>query len=250
MRSTGNTMFIAGATSGIGLGLAERFSQAGNEVIVGGRRADALRRISDSHPEIDTVTLDITDPASIAAATTDVLRRHPDLNVLVTMAGIMQPEDLHGDSFLPTAEATVATNLLGPIRLIAALTEHLSGRPEATILTVSSGLAFVPLPLTPTYCATKAAIHSFTQTLRVQLSDTAVEVLELIPPAVQTTLMHQDESGLGLPVDAFLDEVMQLLADGGAEEILVEAVEPFRYAEANGQHAALFEELAQLDPSV
>jgi uncharacterized oxidoreductase len=246
MRSTGNTILIAGATSGIGLGLAERLSEAGNQVIVAGRRLDALRRISDESPEIETVALDVADPASVKAAAAEVVQRHPDLNILVAMAGIMLPEDLHTDGFLSTAEMTVATNLLGPIRLVAALTEHLAGRPEATIITVSSGLAFVPLPLTPTYSATKAAIHSFTQALRMQLSGTPVEVLELIPPAVQTSLMHQDETGQGVPLDVFLDEVMDLLAAGAADEILVKAVEPLRYAEVRGHYAAIFGELSHV----
>jgi short-subunit dehydrogenase involved in D-alanine esterification of teichoic acids len=246
MRSTGNTILIAGATSGIGLGLAERLSEAGNQVIVAGRHLDALRRISDESPEIETVALDVADPASVKAAAAEVVQRHPDLNILVAMAGIMLPEDLHTDGFLSTAEMTVATNLLGPIRLVAALTEHLAGRPEATIITVSSGLAFVPLPLTPTYSATKAAIHSFTQALRMQLSGTPVEVLELIRPAVQTSLMHQDETGQGVPLDVFLDEVMDLLAAGAADEILVKAVEPLRYAEVRGHYAAIFDELSHV----
>ncbi|MFE2373310.1 SDR family oxidoreductase [Streptomyces sp. NPDC059398] len=166
------------------------------------------------------------------------MRRYPDLDVLVAMAGIMLPEDLHSGDFLSTAEATVTTNLLGPIRLVAALTGHLATRPRATIMTVSSGLAFVPLPMTPTYCATKAAIHSFTQSLRVQLADTSIEVLELAPPAVRTALMGQEEAENAMPLDAYLDEVMDIIgSDEQPAEILVKAVEPLRYAEARGQHA-------------
>jgi NAD(P)-dependent dehydrogenase (short-subunit alcohol dehydrogenase family) len=105
----------------------------------------------------------------------------------------------------------VATNLLGPTRLVAALIEHLATRPQATIMTVSSGLAFVPLPITPTYNATKSAIHSFTESLRIQLADTSVEVLELVPPAVRTALVGQEEADNAMPLDAFIDEVMDLL---------------------------------------
>ncbi|WP_405779825.1 SDR family oxidoreductase [Streptomyces sp. NBC_00859] len=238
MKLTGNTVFIAGATSGIGLGLALRLHAAGNRVIVSGRREERLAQIVAENPGIESVVLDTADPVAVRDVTAQLVRRFPDLDVLVAMAGIMRPEDLHSGDFLSTAEATVTTNLLGPIRLVAALTEHLATRPHATIMTVSSGLAFVPLPMTPTYCATKAAIHSFTQSLRVQLDGTGVEVLELAPPAVRTALMGQEEAENAMPLEAFLDEVMDIIgSDEQPAEILVKAVEPLRFAEARGQHA-------------
>ncbi|NDZ78056.1 SDR family NAD(P)-dependent oxidoreductase [Streptomyces sp. SID10853] len=238
MKLTGNTVFIAGATSGIGLGLALSLHAAGNRVIVSGRREERLAQIVAENPGIESVLLDTTDPVAVRDVTAQLVRRFPDLDVLVAMAGIMLPEDLHSGDFLSTAEATVTTNLLGPIRLVAALTEHLATRPQATIMTVSSGLAFVPLPMTPTYCATKAAVHSFTQSLRVQLADTSIEVLELAPPAVRTTLMGQEEAENAMPLDAYLDEVLDIIgSDEQPAEILVKAVEPLRYAEARGQHA-------------
>ncbi|GIJ51351.1 hypothetical protein Val02_82370 [Virgisporangium aliadipatigenens] len=172
MKISGNTIFIAGATSGIGLGLALRLRQRGNTVIVGGRRADRLAGIRAKHPDIDTVIIDTADPASTAAAADEVLDRHPNLNGLVAMAGIMQPENLLDPAFLTTAESTVTTNLLGPLRLIAAYLPALLRQEHATVITVSSGLAYVPLPMTPTYSATKAAIHSFTESLRAQLNCT------------------------------------------------------------------------------
>ncbi|MFD3583189.1 SDR family oxidoreductase [Streptomyces sp. NPDC058683] len=237
MKATGNTIFVAGATSGIGLGLALRLHAAGNRVIVSGRREGRLAEIVSENPGIESVVLDVTDPVAVQDATAQLLQRFPDLNVLVAMAGIMLPEDLHSGGFLDTAEATVATNLLGPLRLVAALTEHLATRPQATIMTVSSGLAFVPLPITPTYNATKAAIHSFTESLRVQLADTRVEVLELVPPAVRTALMGQEDSETAMPLDAYLDEVMSILGSGEQpNEILVKAVEPLRFAEARGEY--------------
>jgi short-subunit dehydrogenase involved in D-alanine esterification of teichoic acids len=245
MKLTGNTVLIAGATSGIGLGLALRLHAAGNRVIVAGRREDRLAQIVADNPGVESIVLDITDPVAIRDLTVQLPQRFPDLNVLVAMAGIMAPEDLHSGGFLTTAEATVATNLLGPIRLVAALTEHLATRPQATIMTVSSGLAFVPLPITPTYNATKAAIHSFTESMRVQLSDTGIDVLELVPPAVRTALIGQQEAENAMPLDAFLDEVMDILGSNEQpNEILVKTVEPLRFAEARGQYTNVLQMLS------
>lgn len=237
MKTTNNTILITGGTSGIGLGLALRFHQAGNKVIVAGRRKELLDAITAEHDGIEALVLDVADPASIADAYDTVTREHPDLNVLINMAGIMQPEDLRDPGFLPTAESTITTNLLGPIRMLAAFIPFLTQKTEAAIINVSSGLAFVPLPITPTYNATKAAIHSFTESLRVQLADTPVQVLELIPPAVRTTLMGQQDSEQAMPLEDFLTEAMTILqTQPEAEEILVENVKFLRFAEANGSH--------------
>jgi uncharacterized oxidoreductase len=237
MNITGNTIFIPGATSGLGLGLALRFQAAGNTVIVGGRRTALLDQIVAEHPGIHAVQIDTADPASIERATQQVVAEHPELDTVILMAGIMELEDLHSSGFLETAERTITTNLLGPIRLIAALVPHLSARPSATIMTVSSGLAFVPLPATPTYSATKAAIHSFTQSLRVQLADTAIAVLELAPPKVATTLLGQQDDPDGMPVEEFLDETMSILASQpDAQEVLVSRVNFLRFAEREGRH--------------
>ena len=236
MNITGNTIFIPGATSGLGLGLTLRFQAAGNHVIVGGRRTELLDRIVAENPGIDSVQIDTADAVSIERATQRVVAEHPDLDTVILMAGIMQPEDLHSADFLDTAERTITTNLLGPIRLIAALVPHLASRPSATIMTVSSGLAFVPLPATPTYSATKAAIHSFTQSLRVQLADTSIDVLELAPPAVATSLMGQEDDPNAMPVEEFLDETMSILASQpDAQEILVSRVGFLRFAEREGR---------------
>lgn len=237
MKISGNTIFIPGGTSGIGLGLALRFHAAGNKVIVAGRREELLGRITAEHPGIEAVVIDTTDPASIAQAAETVQTRFPETNTLITMAGIMQPENFHTADFLATAEATVTTNLLGPLRLIAAFTQFLAAKPEATLMTVSSGLAFVPLPLTPTYNATKAAIHSLTSAIRVQLADTSIQVLELVPPAVRTALMGQENAGNAMPLEDFLSEVVNLLeTQPDAREILVENVKFLRFAEANGSY--------------
>ena len=237
MNITGNTIFIPGATSGIGLGLALGFRDRGNTVIVGGRRTSLLDEITAHHPDVDTVEVDVGDAASLTKARDEVVARHPGLNVLVPMAGIMLPEDLRDPAHLETAERTVATNLLGTIRTISAFVPHLVDQSNAAILTVSSGLAFVPLPVTPTYNATKAAIHSYSESLRVQLAN-SVQVIELVPPGVRTTLMGQQDSEQAMPLEEYLEETFALLeAEPTAQEILVERVKFLRDAEQEGRYA-------------
>jgi short-subunit dehydrogenase involved in D-alanine esterification of teichoic acids len=238
VNTTGNTVFIPGATSGIGLGLALRLQDKGNTVIVGGRRIELLQQLAAEHPGLGTITIDTTDPASITAARDELTTRYPALDTLITMAGIMEPENLRDPASLDVAERTVEVNLLGPIRLINAFLPSLLAQTAATVMTVSSGLAYVPLPATPTYNATKAAIHSFTESLRVQLFKSNVQVIELVPPATRTTLMNQQNSDVAMPLEDFLDEVMSLLeVDPEAEQILVERVKWQRNAEAEGRYA-------------
>ena len=251
MRISGNTIFIPGATSGIGLALALRLQAKGNTVVVGGRRTDLLDRIAVEHPGIRTVRIDTTDPESIAAAAQEVVAAAPELNVLVTMAGIMRVEDWTTPAgFLASAEETVTTNLLGPIRLVAAFVEHLRTRPDATILTVSSGLAFAPLAATPSYNATKAAIHMLSESIRLQLAGTTVRVLELEPPSVRTSLLPgQENSDFAMPLDDFVTEVVDLVeSQPDATEIQVENVKFLRYGEARGAYAQVVATLNRLDP--
>lgn len=249
MDITGNTIFIPGATSGIGLALALRLRDRGNTVVIGGRRTEQLEKLAAEHG-FGTVHIDTADAASVTSAVRDVLDRYPDLNVLIAMAGIMRVEDWRTAGFLADAEAVVTTNLLGPIRLIAALTEHLRTRPGAAIVTVSSGLAHAPLRVTPTYNATKAAIHMLSETLRLQLADTGVQVIELVPPSVRTALLPgQEESDFAMPLDEFADEVMTLLErDPKAHEILVERVKFLRYGEARGDYDQVVATLNATDP--
>jgi len=251
MNISGNTVFIPGSTSGIGLALALELQARGNTVIVGGRRAAELERIAAGHPGLDTVEIDTTDPASIAAAAKEVLARHPDLNVLIPMAGIMRVEDWRQpDSFLAAAEAVVTTNVLGPIRLIAAFIEHLRSRPAATIITVSSGLAFTPLAATPSYNASKAAIHMLTESVRLQLAGTSVQLIELEPPSVRTSLLPgQEDSEVAMPLGDFIAEATGLLASQpDAKEIQVERVKFLRYGEARGDYDQVVAALNASDP--
>lgn len=251
MNISGNTIFIPGATSGIGLAMALRLQDRGNTVIVGGRREDRLTAIAAEHPGIHTVRIDTTDADSIDEASRAVISEHPELNVLITMAGVMRAEDWSTPAgFLSTAEETVTTNILGPIRLIAAFIEHLRAQPEATIMTVSSGLAFAPLRVTPTYNASKAAIHMLSESLRLQFEGSSVSVLELEPPAVRTPLMpgHEDNES-AMPLDEFIDEVMALIeTQPDATEIQVERVKFLRYAEVRGDYDQVVATLNGTDP--
>lgn len=248
MNITGNTILITGGGTGIGKGLAEALHAKGNRVIVAGRRAEPLQAVARHNAGIATATVDMADPASIAALAASVVAEHPTLNVVIHNAGIMVPEQLAGDAYdTADAEAMIATNLLGPIRLTAALLPHLKGRPHASIVTVSSGLAFVPLAATPTYNATKAAIHSWSQSLRSQLADTAIDVVEIVPPAVATDLLPgHAENPQSMPLQAYIDEVMTLIeANPAAHEICVERVGLLRDAERKGTYDEVFAMLNQ-----
>lgn len=248
MKITGNTVLITGGGTGIGRALAEAFHAAGNTVIIAGRRAQPLQETIAANPGMSFHILDVEKAETIPAFAAEVIAAHPDLNVVINNAGIMVAEDLLAEPFdLGTAEATIAINLLGPIRLTAALLPHLRQKPAAAVLTVSSGLAFLPLAATPTYSATKAAIHSYSQSLRHQLRDTSVQVIELAPPAVATDLMpgHRENPN-SMPLDAYIRETMTLLeTQPDAAEILVERVKFLRHAEVNGTYDTVFGRLNQ-----
>ncbi len=242
MNLSGNTILITGGGSGIGRGIAEAFHALGNQVVIAGRRQGALDETTAANPGLKSLTLDIERPDAIRSFAAQVAGEFPSLNVLISCAGIMRAEKLLAQQpGLADAEAIVATNLLGPIRLTAALLPLLQSQPRAAIMNVSSGLAFLPLALTPTYCATKAAIHSYTLSLRYQLRATQIEVLELIPPYVATHLMGGASDPRAMPLDKFIAEVMAILKQQPTPpEICVENVKPLRFAAESGKFDAIF----------
>lgn len=226
------TALIVGGTSGIGLGLAHRLARLGSTVVVGGRRPEPV-------DGLESVQVDVTDPASVLRARDEVLAAHPDLDLVVTMSGVMLVEDLLDPAHIAAAESTVATNLLGTIRVLDAFTPHLVARGAGAFVTVTSGIAFLPFPAMPTYAASKAGVHAYTEALRVQLAGTGVEVTELVPPAVATA-GQETVNPAALPLDAFLDEVLDLLGRTPTpDEILVQGVRMHRWAERDGTYAEL-----------
>ncbi len=244
MKQSGNTILITGGGSGIGEALAHRLHNAGNTVIVAGRRRDALDAAIAGRANMHAMTLDIDSAEAIETFAADLIAAHPALNIVINNAGVMRYEDLSARRDLSDAEATITTNLLGPIRLTNALVDHLKAQPDAAIVNVTSGLAFVPLVIAATYSATKAAIHSYTLSLRDALAG-SVEVIELAPPAVQTDLTPgQRDRAAYQPLDDFADEVMSLFGQNPTpKEILVERVKPLRNAEAEGRFDATLDQL-------
>jgi uncharacterized oxidoreductase len=241
MKISGNTILVTGGTSGIGRALAEALHARDNQVIIAGRRQVLLDAITAANPGMHGIAVDVADAEAIAPFAQRVADRFPALNVLINNAGMMRREDLVADEVdLPTALATIDTNLTSVLRLTAALLPTLKRQPASTIMTTTSGLAFMPLHVFPTYCATKAFLHSWLQSLRAQLADSPVEVLELAPPYVQTELTgaHQANDPHAMPLADYIAEVMQLLeqCNHPAGEVLVERVKMLRYAERDGKY--------------
>ncbi len=227
MKLTGNTIFITGGGSGIGKALADALHKQGNQVIISGRRKENLARTVEANPGMASVELDLNDPKSIGRAAAEVIARYPKLNVLVNNAGIMQFDDAAARIDDDLLVSTVTTNLIGPIRLTSALVEHLKQQEQASILMVSSVLGFVPMAMTAVYSSTKAAVHSYTQSLRFKLRNSPVRVLEIIPPWVQTDLLNSTNEPRAMPLQEFIEETMQLLASD-TNEILTERARHLR----------------------
>jgi uncharacterized oxidoreductase len=248
MQMSGNTILITGGGSGIGRALAEAFHAKGNKVIIAGRRLAVLKDAAKANPGMAVAEFDIADAAAIPGFVAKLVKDHPTLNAVIHNAGIMQSESMvKAPENLATVEATVTTNILGPMRLTAALLPHLMAQKDATLMTVSSGLAFVPLAFTPTYSASKTAIHFWSDCIREQLKATSIKVIELAPPYVQTELMGKQQASdpNAMPLQDFISEVMALLeANPNATEIIVERCKPLRNAEATGNYKKTFDMLS------
>jgi uncharacterized oxidoreductase len=244
MKLTGNTILVTGGGSGIGRGLAETLHRAGNQVVIAGRRRDVLQAVADANPGIEYLHLDLADPDSINRLAAELTASYPGLNILVNNAGVMRTEDLltGGASPADIAEKTVAVNLLGPIRLTAALLPTLLRRPHAAIANVTSALAFVPRAVAPTYSATKAGLHAYTQSLRHQLRQTPVQVIEIIPPRVETNMLaEQGGDPAAMSLNEFVAETVSLLRNQpDAAEIVVDAAQLVRFAARDGHYDDVF----------
>src|SRR6202165_5114156 len=235
MNLTGNTIFITGGGSGIGRALAEELHKRGNKVIISGRRKSHLDSGAKANPGIEAVELDIAAPDSIKAVAKKLIAEHPDLNVLINNAGIMEPDQAAGAIDDRLLVATVTTNLLGPIRLTSALVDHLKSR-HGVIVYNTSVLAFVPLAVTAVYSATKAALHSYALSQRFLLRDSGVRVLEMAPPWVRTELMNSQDAEQAMPLDLFIAETLDVLGTD-ANEVLVEGAKLFRGNPGPGEHS-------------
>lgn len=220
MKLSGHTILVTGGSAGIGLAFATKFLALGNEVIVTGRRASRLARVKADHPRLHTITSDVSDAASVATLAAEVKERFPRLDVLMNNAGVMVSRNLG----VPADDLAALTweldiNVSGTIRTTSALIDLIRAN-RGTIINVSSALAFVPLASAPIYCATKAAIHSYTSSLRFQLQDAGVRVVELMPPAVKTELSADLAEGNGfklITTDALVAATLKALEAGKVE---------------------------------
>lgn len=213
MNITGNTILITGGTSGIGLAFAEEFIKEGNKVIITGRRADRLDAIKKRLPEIIIKQSDVADVAQRTELAAWVIENHPDTNILINNAGVQYITDFNKIVDLGKVHNELETNLIAPVHLASLFIPHLKEKQNATIINVTSGLAFVPIALMAIYCASKAAMHSLTMSLRYQLKDTGINVFEIAPPSVDTELGHdrrvdKTQSHGGIPVAEFMEGAM------------------------------------------
>ena len=243
MSFTNRTILITGGNSGIGLALAEALQSKGNRIIITGRKRESLHAVLDRNPDMVGYQLDVSDDVALAAFPARVLGDHPDLDTIILNAGIMEGEDYTANPVtLDVATRTISTNLSAPITLAATFLPHLQSRPKAALITVSSGLAFVPKATNPIYSATKAAIHSWTQAVRHQLRGTSIAVHEIAPPLVATELTPgQSKIEAAMPLQEFTDEVVGIMSrDDVPDEILVSRVNFQRNAEAENRYEAAF----------
>ena len=246
MKMTGSTIFITGGGSGIGRGLAEAFHKRGNQIIISGRRKKNLADTVKANPGMESIELDVQDAESISAVAKELAQKFPELNVLINNAGIMQIDDVSGPVDDAVAVSTITTNLLGPIRLTSALVGHLKQQKTSAIINMSSVLGFVPLAMSAVYSSTKAAMHSYSLSLRHKLRHSPVEVIEIAPPWVQTDLLNSNNEPRAMPLADFIRETMALL-DSDQKEIVVERARQLRHnvGRSEGDFVTQFNEMME-----
>lgn len=238
MKLSGNTIFITGATSGIGRGLAEAFHRRGNKVIISGRRRALLNEVAIANPGIDTVELDVNNPTQIADVARELIAKYPALNVVINNAGVMPFDDATGPLDDAQAVQLISTNLLGPVRVSGAFVEHLKKQAEAYIINNSSVVAYIPLAMSALYSATKAAIHSYSLSQRFALRETSVRVLEITPPWVDTDLIYKSGDPRAMQLEPFIAETMTLL-ENATTEVVVDAAKQLRESAGPNEHGVV-----------
>jgi uncharacterized oxidoreductase len=249
MQLSGNTIFITGATSGIGRGLAEALHRLGNQVIISGRRKALLDEVTAANPGMQSIELDIASPESIKSVATWLMASHPKLNVLINNAGLM-PFDNPGAVMDDAVSINIlTTNLLGPIRMTSELIEHLKAQPAATIIHNTSVVAFMPIAGNAVYSAGKAALHSYTQSQRFALRDTPVKVVEIAPPWVNTDLIYKSGDPRAMPLDAYIEDTIRQLGTD-EEEIIVDGIRELRNNPGTGEYTLIagFNQMLVDDP--
>lgn len=242
MQISNNTILITGGTSGIGLAFAEGFMAAGSKVIICGRREERLDDLRENYPRLITRACDVSKAADREALADWVLQNHSELNILMNNAGVQLVLDMTKPVDLDRIQAEIETNVVAPVHLTSLFAQHLATKADAAVINISSGLAFAPLAFMPVYCATKAAVHSLTLSLRHQLKNTSVKVFEIIPPSVDTELGHdrredKTQSHGGIPIADFIAEAMEAIKDDIYEAPI---------GQSKGLHAqreALFEQM-------
>ena len=222
MKTSGNTILITGGTSGIGRGFAEEFSRRDNTVITCGRREEQLLELTEFFPDIITTMCDVNVVEEREALFQWVVENYPDVNILINNAGIQLPFDMTKEVDITRLNTEIGINLVAPIHLSSLFAQHFKEKDEAAIINISSGLAFVPIAVVPVYCATKAAIHSISMSLRYQLKETSVKVFEIIPPSVDSELgverrENKNATHGGMPVIAFINEALEAIENDELE---------------------------------
>jgi uncharacterized oxidoreductase len=227
MKLTGNTILITGGGSGIGRGLAEALHILGNQVIISGRRKAHLDETAKANPGMKSLELDVGNPANIKAVAAKLIGEYPKFNVLINNAGVMHIDDVSVAVDEGILLTTITTNLMGPVRMTAAFIDHLKKQDRAVVMNLSSVLGFVPMSMAAVYSTTKAALHSYSLSLRYKLKDTSVKVLEIVPPWVATDLLNSRDNPNAMAVHEFIAETIKVLGTD-EQEVLVNRAKPLR----------------------